>query len=602
MKTGAQVTGNVADAPVVEKAGEAKLNRTITIFLGVFALLIATWWFLLRGDGGASSGYVYRTEKVTQGDVTLSFNATGVLQPLTVVDVKSKAGGTITKLAVDEGSEVNMGDLIAEIDPRDTRALFDQATSDLSANVARKQQNQDELAMQQVQSREAVASAQASLRSAQLRANNFSERAKVQPTVTAAAIDQAQTNNDIAIRALDTLRNVTQPQERSQAKGELDRAKADLSAAKQNQDRQEKLVNLGYAAASALEQARSQYQSALAAYDNAQERQNRIENDFRIQIETAQLKVKQTKAALDQANSGKIDVQISQRDLQDAQEAVKQAQASLKQAQSNLRQIDVRRSAVLAANAAIVRSRVSQNNAKVQLDSTTVLAPRSGVVVKKYLEEGTIIPPGTSTFAQGTSIVQIADTSTMYVECLVDEADVGRVHRDQNVRVTLEAYPRSPILGRVSRINPAADTANGVTQVKVRIEIQPNRRIKLMPGLNASCEFIENEVTNVLMVPLQALQREGKNTFVEVMVGKDKTVRKAVKTGLVGNTMAQVTEGLKDGEEVVTTKIDLKQIAEQEKKMQDMQNNKSPFSGGGMGGGGRGMGGGGGRRGGGAGK
>ncbi|MCL6549034.1 MAG: HlyD family efflux transporter periplasmic adaptor subunit, partial [Alicyclobacillus sp.] len=80
-----------------------------------------------------------------------------------------------------------------------------------------------------------------------------------------------------------------------------------------------------------------------------------------------------------------------------------------------------------AADAAIVRSEVARDNARVQLESTSLVAPRDGVVILKYVEEGTIIPPGTSVFSEGTSIVQIADVTKMYVEVFVDEADVGQV-------------------------------------------------------------------------------------------------------------------------------------------------------------------------------
>src|SRR5687767_14833817 len=120
-------------------------------------------------------------------------------------------------------------------------------------------------------------------------------------------------------------------------------------------------------------------------------------------------------ASLQSARTNSIEVGVTARELQQAREDIKQAESAVVRAKANRRQVDVARNELRAADAAIIRSRVERDNAKVQLDSTTVVSPRDGVVILKYLEEGTIIPPGTSVFSEGTSIVQIADVSKMYV-------------------------------------------------------------------------------------------------------------------------------------------------------------------------------------------
>ncbi|GMV36925.1 MAG: hypothetical protein AMXMBFR61_14330 [Fimbriimonadales bacterium] len=553
------------------------MKRTFLILATVIGGLAVLWWFLV-GNRAKEPDVIYRTEKVAQNTVTLSFNASGVLQPETTVDVKSKAGGVVTHLAVEEGSIVQAGDLIAEIDPRDTRALYDQAVADLASSTARRQQSVLQHSIQTVQAQTSVRSAEAALEAARIRLRNLEERARIQPDLTSASIRQARADHEVAVESLEQLRTVTIPQTRAQAKGDHDRAKADLDAASANLQRQESLFEKGYASQLAVEQARSAHEAAAASYATAKERLSRLEQDIAAQLKTAEARVAQAKAALERAEVSEADVRIAQRERDDARQAVRQAEEALRQAKAATRQVDISQAEIAAAAAAIKRSEVSRDNAKVQLDSTTVLAPRAGVVIRKYLEEGTIIPPGTSLFSEGTSIVQIADVSRMYVEVLVDEADVGRVSVGQTVRVTLESAPRMPIQGRVTRVNPGADTANGVTQVKVRVAVTPRRGVKLMPGLNASCEFILRESKNVLAIPIQALQHEGDKAYVEVMAAKDTPVRRDVKTGLMGNTMVEITEGLKVGEEVVTSKIDMKAIREQEQKMRSMP--QSPFSGG----------------------
>lgn len=569
----------------------------LAVILGILALAV---WYLVRGTAAARPDVIYRTGKVERGTVTMSFIATGILQPLTTVDVKSKAGGEIVRLAVQEGDVVKQGDLIAVIDPRDSRAVYEQSSADLDASLARLDQSRYSLEIERITRRTAVENAEAALATARLRLQTLEARATAQPALTEAAVTQARANHEAAIKSLDTMRSVTAPQTRAQVQGDLSRAKAELEAAEANLKRQEELLALGYVSRAQYEQARTQRESAAAAYKNAEVRASRVEDDLKLQIEAAEARVAQAKATLDQALASRYEIGVSQRDLAEARENVKTAQANLETAKANLKQVDVRQTELRQQQAAIVRTRVARDNAKVNLESTTVVAPRDGVVTTKYVEQGTIIPPGLSTFAQGTSIVQIADVTRMYVEVNVDEADVAKVQPNQEVRVTLESDRRNPLKGHVSRINPAAVTTGGVTQVKVRVEIEPTDKVKLMPGLNASCEFILTEKENVLTVPSQAVIREGGKSYVEVMVAKDKPQRREVKTGVQGNAVVEITEGLNEGEEIVVSKIDMKQIEEQQRRMEDAATQRNPFSGpgtsspgprgqgGGMGGGGAG--------------
>lgn len=556
------------------------MKKTILIFLFIFAILFSSWFFLIRGGWSTAPEIIYRTEKAVIGSATMSFTATGILQPLTVVDVKSKAGGEVVQLSVEEGTEVEPGQLIAVIDPRDTKAAFDQVDADLTANLARAEQSRLTAEIESKTRAAAVLNAEAALETAKLRVSTLEARAAAQPQLTRSNVAQAQANYDVAVRALDTLQRVTIPQSRAQVKGEYDRAKAELDAAKANYDRKQVLLEKGYVPASEAETARTQYEAAVASNRNAKERLDRIDEELRLQVETANHRVAQAQAALDLAKANQIEVGISKRDLDEAKQAVAQAKANLETAKANLRQVEIRKADVRASQSAIVRSRVSRDNAKVQLDSTTVVAPRKGVVTIKYIEQGTIIPPGTSTFAQGTSIVQIADTTRMYVEVLVDEADVGRVEVDQAVNVTLESARRTPMRGKVSRVNPAATTASGVTSVKVRVEVEAEEGVKLMPGLNASCEFIIKERHDVLVVPNPAIQEDGDKKFVEVMVAPETVERRDVQIGAVGNMNTEILSGVKEGEDVVVSKIDRALIEEQTQRMEDAATQRNPFSGG----------------------
>ena len=78
------------------------------------------------------------TAVVERRSIVLSAQANGTVEPVDVVEVKSKASGTIVRMPVDIGSNVRTGDLLVQIDPRDVQNQYDQAAADLSsATVSR---------------------------------------------------------------------------------------------------------------------------------------------------------------------------------------------------------------------------------------------------------------------------------------------------------------------------------------------------------------------------------------------------------------------------------------------------------------------------------
>jgi len=74
-----------------------------------------------------------QTEAVQRREIVVDAQATGTVEPINVVDVKSRASGQIIKMTVEVGSRVNAGDLIVQIDTRDVQNRFDQAQANFRA-------------------------------------------------------------------------------------------------------------------------------------------------------------------------------------------------------------------------------------------------------------------------------------------------------------------------------------------------------------------------------------------------------------------------------------------------------------------------------------
>ncbi len=107
------------------------MNRTSRLSLfGVFALAACS-------TGEATETPPIETVSTDTGNLRIVVEATGSIEPIRNVEVKSLASGEITRLYVDVGDAVQPGDLLAEVDPRDVRTAFRQAEADLGVAEAR---------------------------------------------------------------------------------------------------------------------------------------------------------------------------------------------------------------------------------------------------------------------------------------------------------------------------------------------------------------------------------------------------------------------------------------------------------------------------------
>ena len=108
----------------------------------------AWWWASLRKiivalmvigaaacSKKSSTALVIETAPVERRSIVLSAQANGTVEPVNIVEVKSKASGTIIRMPVDIGANVKAGDLLVQIDPRDVQNQYDQAAADVSSGT-----------------------------------------------------------------------------------------------------------------------------------------------------------------------------------------------------------------------------------------------------------------------------------------------------------------------------------------------------------------------------------------------------------------------------------------------------------------------------------
>jgi HlyD family secretion protein len=568
------------------------MKRAITIIVVLVILITGGAYARKIMTAGAKADVnQYRIAPAKIDLVKKTVTATGTLTAWTTVDIKSRAGGRLISLPVDEGSILKKGQVIADIDPSDTLLTVNQAKADIDNNRAHVDETRKTLDLQQQQTVVTIDSALANLNSARAAANASKARyasaqsqADAQKDLSEAAVDNALATLNAERERLDQMVRASQPQANATALAAMHQAEANLKNADAQLTRQQKLLDKGFVAQSQVDQALATRDVAQAALDMAREKINTIAPELDTDLKAEKAKVRQFEAALRTAEANRVDIRLKQQaadaaraDYQQALANIKTAEAKVADSRAQRLNDKIRQTQIAQAQASGARSEASLTNANVQLKETHVTSPSDAIVLKKYVEQGTLITSGISFNSTGTSIVQLGDISRMYVDVQVDETDIASVDVDQKVDITFDAYNATPFEGKVIKIQPQAVVDQNVTTVHVRVEVDNAATAfrLLKPGLNATCEFVVKKRPDVLCVPNESLKTDNEgNHYVEVAEGgkpapadKDseadpnliigcKVVKKPVEIGLEGNDQTEIASGIKEGDRVITQTVE----------------------------------------------
>ena len=191
------------------------------------------------------------------------------------------------------------------------------------------------------------------------------------------------------------------------------------------------------------------------------------------------------------------------------------------------------------------------------LDDMQIRAPFAGVVIAKAAQPGEMISP----IAAGggftnTGICTIVDMESLEVEVDVNESYINRVHADQPVSVTLNAYPNNPYAAAVIAIIPAANRNQATVRVRIRFLERDDR---VLPEMGVKVSFLEQdeageavaEVPEGVLVPNSSVGNDGGDRFVWVVVNGQVTRRPIVIGDQIGQRVL-IVSGLLGGERVVS--------------------------------------------------
>lgn len=169
-------------------------------------------------------------------------------------------------------------------------------------------------------------------------------------------------------------------------------------------------------------------------------------------------------------------------------------------------------------------------------------APRGGEIVEKMVIEGQSVQAGANLFL-------IADRGVMWADLAVFEQDAPAVRVGTPVRIQVDALPERTFRGRVALILPGLDEKTRTLTARVEVE---NPRGELRPGMYAAAELVATARRGV-SVPLTAVLPTGTRDLVFVNRGDGRFLPREVRVGLRGDSLVEIVEGLKPGDEVVAS-------------------------------------------------
>lgn len=170
-------------------------------------------------------------------------------------------------------------------------------------------------------------------------------------------------------------------------------------------------------------------------------------------------------------------------------------------------------------------------------------APESGVVAELSVTQGQYV-------SEGSPILRLEGYGQLWVEADVYPAEASGIKVGQKVKVIVSGWEDQPQEMVISFITPSLQSGTQLTQVRGSI---PNPGNQWQPGLQANVFLPSANKGNVLTLPVDAVIRDGKGMHVWIKTGKETFEPRLVKTGTENESQVEITEGLKNGDQVVVT-------------------------------------------------
>jgi HlyD family secretion protein len=191
----------------------------------------------------------------------------------------------------------------------------------------------------------------------------------------------------------------------------------------------------------------------------------------------------------------------------------------------------------------IKQKQLSLDQQNTEMEKRTLYAPISGTVLAVNVTEGQEVTDNTS------DLVTISCLSTLEVTVPVDELDILKVKMGQTARITSDAVSGKTFTAKVTEIAGEGTVTSGVSTFDVVLTLDDPGDLKA--GMNVNAEILIESKSDVLTLPLAAITERGNKKYVKLHGNDSKTTLTEVEVGLSTENAVEITSGLKEGDVVV---------------------------------------------------
>jgi RND family efflux transporter MFP subunit len=210
-------------------------------------------------------------------------------------------------------------------------------------------------------------------------------------------------------------------------------------------------------------------------------------------------------------------------------------------------QVATAKAALGSAQEQLEIAKAGQNKTKTLFAYARITAPFSGVITHRYADTGAMIQAGTSSQTQAMPVVQLSENSRLRLVIPVPESAVSRIHIGAPVNLHVQSSHKT-FTGTVARFADRVNTETRTMHVEVDV---PNPNLELVPGMYADASIVLDEARNVLVVPVEALDRTETALRVLLVNHEGRVEPRTVTIGLETADRVEVASGLAAGDLVV---------------------------------------------------
>jgi HlyD family secretion protein len=301
----------------------------------------------------------------------------------------------------------------------------------------------------------------------------------------------------------------------------------------------------------------------------------------RLDPETSRAEVAQIQAGLRQA-----ELNINRQQVNSDAQAAKQRRYEALRAQGMVEAVkyddfvtqrDLAAVELRASREAMKQSAAQLKLAQERLAKTEIRAPVSGKVTSVSIKVGETAVPSATSIA-GSSLMTIADTSSLFAEVNIDETDIARVSKGQETKIVPAAFPDKSLNGIVEQVAITPRQLQGQSRTyPVKIRLQPAEGVQFHPGMSCRAEVSTKKsgAQKSVAVPVQAVRygqspsgaggegseseaksestakgdAKGKPSVFLMIDGK--AVKREVETGIADDSYIEITKGVAENDLVI---------------------------------------------------